>query len=251
MFVASEFQSIRRLCLSDLEKLLEKLSIAKPDWSGDEYRIYEQLDDDITKKICAAMKSSSIIEGYTNFLKLGNVAYDYSETDNELLDKIILNGDKILDTVRKANDEYELWQAEWGNVTPERNEVLNIDAFDVKSFDKDKLISKFDKIKKSYNKYLLSAREAVDKCIDEVENLYGVFELKSEISFEDISELLRKLSMPLHDGKERTICLKIKKRIELTEKKFPPAPPEPSFTVNEVEDALKVLIQVNEIIKKI
>lgn len=96
MFVAAEFQSIRRLCPSELETLLKKLSISKPDWSGDEYRIYEQLDNDITRKICAAMKSSSVIEGYTNLLKIGGVSYDYSETDNELLRKIVANGDKIL-----------------------------------------------------------------------------------------------------------------------------------------------------------
>ena len=96
MFVAVEFQNMRSRCPSELENLLKKLSISKPDWSGDEYRIYEKLDNDITKKICALMKSSSVIEGYTNLLKLGGVAYDYSETDNELLRKIIANGDKIL-----------------------------------------------------------------------------------------------------------------------------------------------------------
>ena len=42
------------------------------------------------------MKSSSVIEGYTKLLKLDGVAYDYSETDNELLRKIIVNGNKIL-----------------------------------------------------------------------------------------------------------------------------------------------------------
>ena len=96
MFVAVEFQNMRERCPTELEKLLEKLSIPIPDWSGDEYRIYEKLDDDITREICAAMKSSSIIEGYTNLLKLGGVSYDYSETDNELLHKVVANGNKIL-----------------------------------------------------------------------------------------------------------------------------------------------------------
>ena len=57
--------------------------------------------------------------------------------------------------------------------------------------------------------------------------------------------------MPLHDGKERTICLKIKKRIQLTEKKIPSAPQEPPFTDSEAEDALKILLKVNDITKKI
>ena len=96
MFVAAEFQSMRRLCLPELEKLLKILSISVPDWSGDEYRIYEKLDNDITKKICTLMKNSSVIEGYINLLKLGGIAYDFSETDNELLRKIIANKNKIL-----------------------------------------------------------------------------------------------------------------------------------------------------------
>ena len=50
MFVAVEFQNMRSRCLSELKKLLENLSIPIPDWSGDEYRIYEKLDNDITKK---------------------------------------------------------------------------------------------------------------------------------------------------------------------------------------------------------
>ena len=254
MFVAAEFQAMRRLCLEDLEALLEKFSIPIPvDWNGDEYHIYEDLDAELTREICGLMHSSSIIEGYTNLLKLGGISYDYSETDNELLDKIILNGDKILAAVRVANVEYDSWQATWGNVSPlpERSEVLNVEAFDLKPFDAYKLISKFDKIKTSYNKLLPSAREAVDRCIAEAENLRGVFELKNEIPFEDIPELLRKLSMSLRDGKERTICLRIKKNVQFQVKNIPPAPQEPSFTVREVEDALKILIQVNEIIKKI
>ena len=39
MFVAVEFQNMRSRCPSELENLLKKLSISKPDWSGDEYRI--------------------------------------------------------------------------------------------------------------------------------------------------------------------------------------------------------------------
>lgn len=103
MFVAAEFQSIRNSCLAELEMLLKKLSVPTPDWSGNEYRIYERLDDDITKKICALMKSSSIIEGYTKLLKFGGIPYDYSETDNELLRKIVANKEKIRHGAKQAN----------------------------------------------------------------------------------------------------------------------------------------------------
>ena len=94
---ASEFQTIRAKCLADFENLLRNLSIAVPDWKNeDEYEIYERLDDEITKKLCRLMKSSSIIDGYIDLLKLGNIKYDFSETDNELLSKIISNRDKII-----------------------------------------------------------------------------------------------------------------------------------------------------------
>ena len=96
MFVAAEFQSMRRLCLPELEKLLRTLSIYVPDWNGDEYRIYEKIDTELERKICALMKSSSIIEGYTKLLKLGGIGYDFSELDSELLRKIVANGNKIL-----------------------------------------------------------------------------------------------------------------------------------------------------------
>ena len=96
MFVAAEFQSVRRICLPELEKLLKLLSISVPDWSGDEYRIYEKLDTELERKICTLLKSPSIIEGYTTLLKLGGVSYNFSETDNELLRKIVANKEKIL-----------------------------------------------------------------------------------------------------------------------------------------------------------
>lgn len=96
MFIAAEFQSMRRICLTELEKLLKILSIQVPDWSGDEYRIYEKLDTELERKTCALMKSSSIIEGYTNLLKLGGIGYDFSELDSELLRKIVANKEKIL-----------------------------------------------------------------------------------------------------------------------------------------------------------
>ena len=96
MFVAAEFQSMRRICLTELEKLLKIFSIQVPDWSGDEYRIYEKLDTELERKTCALMKSSSIIEGYTNLLKLGGIGYDFSELDSELLRKIVANKEKIL-----------------------------------------------------------------------------------------------------------------------------------------------------------
>ena len=244
MFVAVEFQNMRSLCPSDLEKLLDELSIPV-DWSGDEYRTYERIDALITKGICDRMKSESIFDGYTNLLKLGEIPYDYRELDSELLDKIVSNGDKILAAVREVNDKYSAWQVEWGNVSPapERSEVLSVDAFDLPLDDIIFNLKTAKSLLKRDNQ-IGNARACISDCLSKLET-------KSEIPVEDISELLRKVAMPLHDGKERTICLKIKKRIQLTEKKIPPAPPKPAFTFSEAEDALKILLIVNDITKKI
>ena len=104
MFNAAEFRLIRTNCLPQMETLLQNLSIAKPNWNmGDEYRLYEQLDEEITRNICRLMKSSSIIDGYSYLLKLGNISYDFSETDKELLGKIVSNKDKIIQSAEKAS----------------------------------------------------------------------------------------------------------------------------------------------------
>jgi len=246
MFVPVEFQNMRSRCPSELKKLLEKLSIPIPDWNGDEYRIYEKLDTELERKICDSMKSESIIEGYTSLLKLGGVDYDFSELDSELLDKIISNGDKILNAVREANKKYELWKAERGNGLPalERIEALDVKVFDLPFDDISFNLRTAKALLKRDKPEIGNVRAYISDCIIKLET-------KREIPFEDISELLRKVSMPLHDGKERTICLKIKKRIQPTDKKFSPEPPKPAFDVSEAEDALKILLQVNDITKKI
>ena len=262
MFVAVEFQNMRSRCLSELEKLLEKLSIPIPDWNGDEYRIYEKLDDDITGEICALIKSSSVIEGYTNLLKLGGIAYDYSETDNELLDKIILNGDKILAAVCAANDEYDLWQAKWGKVSPmpEKVDVFKIEVDTARHFHNPKsnsrlqdawrYIKDFLKTPARDTKYHIAYRD-IESYVNDKKTPGILLELdgkKSLIHVEDVGDWIKQ---NLHYNETKIFCLKVTKGVEYQAKEIPPAPSEPSFTVREVEDALKILIQVNEIIKKI
>ena len=97
MYTATEFRTIRKKCMQNFESLLEKLKIPMPDFeSGDEYGIYEDLDRKITSGLCAAMKSTSIIEGYTNMLNYGHIRYSFDESDNALLDKVVLNREKIM-----------------------------------------------------------------------------------------------------------------------------------------------------------
>lgn len=97
MFTAAEYRLIRGECLSDLRKLLAMLNISEPNWNGgDEFRIYETVDDEIINRVCRLMKSESIIDGYTKFMKFGNLHFDYSETDNELLATILKNKNAVM-----------------------------------------------------------------------------------------------------------------------------------------------------------
>ena len=101
MFTAGQMQLIRAHCLSEFESLLRKLSIPA-DWSGDEYQAYDRIDGELTKKISALMKNSSVTSGYKSLLKLGGMPYDYSETDSEILGKIVANKNLILRGLEKS-----------------------------------------------------------------------------------------------------------------------------------------------------
>lgn len=97
MFTADEFQLIRSNCPADLETLLKQMSIAIPNFAeGDEFKTYEKLSNAITNKLCMQMKSESVIGGYAKLLKIGKVDYDMSETDHELLTKILKNKQQIM-----------------------------------------------------------------------------------------------------------------------------------------------------------
>lgn len=97
MFTAAEYRLIRENCLADLQKLLAMLNMSEPNWNvGDEFRIYEKVDEGIIERVCRLMKSESVIEGYTKLMTLGGLPFDYSETDNELLATILKNKDYVM-----------------------------------------------------------------------------------------------------------------------------------------------------------
>ena len=103
MFTAAEYRLIREDCLSEMQKLLSMLNISEPNWNGgDEFRIYEKVDDEIINRVCRLMKSESIIDGYTKFMKFGNLHFDYSETDNELLATILKNKNAVMHGATQA-----------------------------------------------------------------------------------------------------------------------------------------------------
>ena len=98
MFTVSAFKLIRRNCPEDLDKLLKLLEVDKePNWdSDDEFKIAQELDRRIDKKLCALLDSNSDIDGYAKLLERGAVKFSFSETRKELLEKILANRDKIL-----------------------------------------------------------------------------------------------------------------------------------------------------------
>ena len=97
MFTVSAFKLIRRNCPEDLDKLLKLLAVDKPNWDrDDEFKIAQELDRRIDKKLCALLDSNSDIDGYAKLLERGAVEFSFSETRKELLEKILANRDKIL-----------------------------------------------------------------------------------------------------------------------------------------------------------
>ena len=256
MFSAAEMQLIRANCLPKFEALLKRLSIPIPDWNaGNEFRIrndnnYNEVDEELTKEICALMKSDTIIDGYTNLLKAGGISYDYSESYNQLLDMIVTNRDKILDAIRNQNAARASWEEKYSSMSrTETIEQLKIEVANVKPFNKFKLINRFDSIKKDYSPYLLNAREAVDCCIGEVNNLSNLLEISgASFYFESVEDFIKAISEELRAGNTCNVNLKIKKVVERREKKIPLKPEASIFTLQEAQEALDVLAQVQEII---
>ena len=150
MFNAAEYQTIRDKCLPDFESFLNCLSIDIPDWnSEDEYKIYNKLDPDITNKLCLLMRSSSVYDGFISLLKLGDIAYDYSEKDADLLNKIVINKEKIISNFSESITKYDSWQKKYAGIKPgkEKVEILNIKCSDAKRFNTKAIVSKFENIK--------------------------------------------------------------------------------------------------------
>lgn len=97
MFTAPEFKLIRKNCLKDYKALLENLSIPMPDLnSGDETKLFEQLDKAIDKTICYEMKSLAPISGYIKLLKMGGVPHNVTDPESALISLIVANEKLIL-----------------------------------------------------------------------------------------------------------------------------------------------------------
>ena len=97
MFTTPEFRLMRKECPKDFKALLENLSIKPPDFDDDpEFKVYEYLDREITKKMCAEMQSLSVITGYLKLLKMAKVKIKKTDLEDDLVSTIIENEENIL-----------------------------------------------------------------------------------------------------------------------------------------------------------
>ena len=259
MFTAATFQLIRKQ--PEFNTLLKKLSI-EVDWSGDEFRIYDRLDAELTEKICGLMKSSTVIDGYMNFLDLGGIAYSYNEPD-ELLGKVVANRDKILDAIITQAAQYDSWQAQWGKVSPapERVDIFKIEADTAKPFDNSKSTSMLKEAWTYIRDFLKPpARPTNEYCIkyQDIEGYVNdkrtpgiLLELDGQKSFirvEDVGDWLQKQLENLRYNEPKIFCLKVTKGVKYQAKEIPPAPPKSDLTVNEAKETLNILAQLHEIL---
>ena len=189
-----------------------------------------------------------------------------------MLAKIILNGVKILDAVREGNVVYDSWWEQWGNISPvpKKAEILRIEAVNTRPFDKTNLVYTLKKAKANLqedssslgfgsikissgdSKKISNARAVISTCIYEADKLNNLLEVDGEShSFNSIDEFVREIIEPLRASDSCRICLKITKNIVCQIQEIPLAPPKPEFTVEEIEEILKILLQVDKIIEKI
>lgn len=262
MFTPTELQFIRKKSPTDFDALLSRLAIAIDNTIDDEDKLYEKIDDDLTRKLSALMKSSSVIAGYTTLLELGGIVYDYSETDNELLAKIVANREKILDAVRtqaaQYNNQaatYDSWQNEYGNTAPESElvERLKISVADAKPFRLDSVTYNLRRARTLLrDKRDDTTVSTINYCINELETSTNLFKVSDKKSyFESGDELIKEIFDRLNVGYSMTLNLRISKTVERRAKKIPPAPDKPSvplFTVRKAEDVLDILEQLNHVV---
>lgn len=108
MFNATEFHLLRTRCPEELEEFLKCLGIDAPNWTaGDEFQRFADLDDKIATELSRLMKSDSVFGGYIELLHLGDVSFDYAESDNDLLRKIIRHKEKIREGTKTSVEEID------------------------------------------------------------------------------------------------------------------------------------------------
>ena len=276
MFTSADFSLIRRKCLPNLENLLNLMEIPIPNWSSnDEFKLYAKLDDDITKKLCQLMKSLSIVDGYSYLLKLGNIEYDFTDTNKDLLNKIVNNASKIIYGCRSSVNVQPIQHTQY-----EKVEQVNVEFSQARKPDISKLYQVLTKAKEAAN-YLDSFRmtsprfqASKDFAKNVLKSLNALFSYKStptefdsrEINVNKLVEItgekenynldgfieeIKYISKNLPVGDNINIHINISKDMVNQKKIIFEPPRKPLLDAQEVEHILKILEQVNNIKKSI
>ena len=231
MFFAAEMKLIREICLNEYESLLNLLGMPKPNWIGDEYRIYEKLDAQLTNRICSLMKSESIIDGYIKLLELGGIEFTYAETDKEILSKIVKNKNKIIQSVRNIESKYQSWKDQTSQ-SP-KSETIEKIRVDIGDFGVDSygIIKTLEDIESDVGGILFasllgekksSLRRKIRSAIDAIKSQKIVqFRSKTSCDLENLESEIRNRMKDFHDGETDSLGLRITKAVERHERSIP------------------------------
>ncbi|MBQ7216414.1 MAG: hypothetical protein IJS39_10585 [Synergistaceae bacterium] len=104
MFTLSEFMIVRDKCPEEMKALLEMLGIRFEGW--DRITAYSQnLDGEITRKVCSLMHSRTLSEGYSELLDSIGAAFRAGNPD-EMLASVVENSAEIVRAVSGQADKF-------------------------------------------------------------------------------------------------------------------------------------------------
>ena len=92
MFTAAEYHTLLKRCPEDLQRFLAALSVARPSESAwEDAAMVRALDEQVSEKMVRQLCSKSLLDGCYSLLERAGVAYQFSDTIAELLQKIAEN----------------------------------------------------------------------------------------------------------------------------------------------------------------
>jgi len=96
MFTAAEYHALLKRCPEDLQRFLAALSVARPSESAwEDAAMVRALDEQVSEKMVRQLCSKSLLDGCYSLLERAGVAYQFSDTIAELLQKIAENRQAI------------------------------------------------------------------------------------------------------------------------------------------------------------
>ena len=279
MFTAAEFRLIKSKQKKDLENLLIKLDLHEMSikWSNiandnskNEFQFYAELDNKIIENICDNLKSESVIDGYIKLLKIGNITFNYGETDNEILNKIVVNKQKIIDGNNRIIEESKVQppstQPEIKQKKFDESEDIEFQFLNARTMT-DVLYDKFCPEGGPLNAILknkISYSKKQVKNILSFDDKGKIFIINEDepriyrLSEDGISRYISEKLKEKQEGESVLICIKAKKRlptntIESDQIETTPISTKinPPFSEKELYNIFEILELINRIVKNI